>query len=120
MTSKKFTLPFPPSVNTYWRRSGFRIHVSQKGTQFRKDALELIGNIKDKLLSPLTVTLDLYPPCRRKRDVDNYAKGVLDALTHAGVWDDDSQVQRLTIQKYPKDGDPRVEVTIEEYVVVPA
>ena len=34
-----------------------------------------------------------------KPDVDNYAKSVLDAMTAAGVWEDDSQVEFPRIKK---------------------
>lgn len=37
----------------------------------------------------------LYP----RPDVDNLAKAVLDALTDAGAWGDDSQVVLLTVRK---------------------
>jgi Holliday junction resolvase RusA-like endonuclease len=32
-------------------------------------------------------------------DVDNFAKAVLDAVTHAGIWRDDRQVEMLMIRK---------------------
>lgn len=35
----------------------------------------------------------------RKPDVDNVAKGVLDALTDAGVWGDDAQVVSLSVHR---------------------
>lgn len=34
-----------------------------------------------------------------KPDVDNYAKGIMDAMTKAGVWADDSQVSDLYVSK---------------------
>lgn len=36
-----------------------------------------------------------YPPF----DLDNYAKGPLDAATKAGLWDDDEQVVELHVTK---------------------
>jgi crossover junction endodeoxyribonuclease RusA len=50
------------------------------------------------LLGHLVVTLTAFPPDKRRRDLDNLPKVVLDSLTKAGVWKDDSQIQRLTIQ----------------------
>ncbi len=34
-----------------------------------------------------------------KPDLDNFAKGILDAMTKAGVWSDDSQVEFLVVKK---------------------
>lgn len=45
----------------------------------------------------VAVTITLHAPDKRIRDIDNYIKATLDALTHAGVWKDDSQVARLTV-----------------------
>lgn len=52
---------------------------------------------KTALAGNLAVAMELYPPDRRRRDVDNYSKAVLDALTHARLWRDDSQVKRQTV-----------------------
>jgi crossover junction endodeoxyribonuclease RusA len=35
------------------------------------------------------VEILLYPPDNRRRDIDNYTKGLFDALTHARVWEDE-------------------------------
>ena len=39
-----------------------------------------------------------------RRDLDNLLKGLLDALTHAGLWLDDSQVADLRIRRAPTIG----------------
>ena len=41
----------------------------------------------------------VYPPDRRKRDIDGYLKALLDSLTHAGVWLDDEQVDSIYITR---------------------
>jgi len=41
--------------------------------------------------------VELFPPDRRKRDVDNILKALLDALTHAGVYEDDSFIDDLRV-----------------------
>ena len=60
----------------------------------------------------VAVTLALYPPDKRRRDVDNYSKAVLDLLTKASVWDDDSQIDRLTIERGPVVRGGRVDVEV--------
>jgi crossover junction endodeoxyribonuclease RusA len=51
----------------------------------------------------LECVMEIYPPDRRKRDMDNVCKVVSDALTKAGVWSDDFQIDRLVlIRKNPE------------------
>jgi crossover junction endodeoxyribonuclease RusA len=45
----------------------------------------------------LKVKVYLYPPDRRKRDIDNNMKSLLDAMEHAGVYENDSQIDDLHI-----------------------
>lgn len=39
------------------------------------------------------------PPDRRRRDIDNLLKACFDSITHAGIWQDDSQVDRIEIER---------------------
>ena len=51
------------------------------------------------MAGPLEVDIHVYPPDRRRRDVDNVQKALLDALDHGGGYEDDSQIVRLSIEK---------------------
>ena len=55
------------------------------------------------------------PPDNRIRDLDNYNKALFDALTHAGVWEDDSQVKRMLVEWGPVIPKGKVEITISKY-----
>lgn len=118
----QIVLPWAPSINTYYRavaRGKIAANIlSKKGREYRESAMIAIAAHKCTSLSlsgRLQVSLDLHPPDARRRDIDNYCKGVLDALTHAGVWQDDEQIDQLNVLKCPKDkDDPRVVVTITE------
>lgn len=43
--------------------------------------------------------MDAFPPDRRRRDLDNLQKPVLDVLQHAGVYEDDSQIDLLITRR---------------------
>lgn len=63
---------------------------------------------------PLEVVIELYFGDRRIRDIDNYNKLILDALSGI-VYKDDKQIQKLTITKYYDKEMPRAEVEIKNY-----
>lgn len=52
-----------------------------------------------KIDSRVKINVRVYPPDRRKRDIDGYLKALLDSLTHAGVWLDDEQVDSIYITR---------------------
>jgi crossover junction endodeoxyribonuclease RusA len=93
-------LPFPPSVNHYWRRVGPRTLISRGGRRFR-DAVAgvLAAQGVAPLLGRLSVQVIACPPDRRKRDLDNLPKALLDALQHGGAYLDDSQIDRLEVER---------------------
>ena len=93
-------LPYPPSVNHYWRRVGARTLISRGGRAFRETVCTILAAYGVRPLDgPLEVEIDLYPPDRRRRDVDNTQKALLDALEHGGLFHDDSQVVHLDTWK---------------------
>ena len=115
-------VPWPPSVNAMWRSVNGRVILSARGRQYRTDGLAALmtqcRNIRP-MEGPLSVTLILYPPDRRRRDVDNYAKGILDLLTHAEVYGDDSQIDRLLIERGDVRPGGHVSVLVRKHVDIP-
>lgn len=57
------------------------------------------------------VEIGLYFGDRRKRDIDNFNKLILDAGTGI-LWEDDSQITKLTITKHYCKENPRIELII--------
>ena len=112
----RLQLPWPPSVNRYWRSVNGRVLIAAAGRKYRTD-VELVMRLSGRRgigAVPVNVTIDAYYPDLRRRDIDNLLKAPLDALTAAGMWDDDSQVQELSIRKAGMDRhNPRLEITLE-------
>lgn len=93
-------LPWPPSINHYWRRVGPRTLISREGRRFRETVLAILADMPILTLTEeLEMLIVASPPDRRRRDIDNIAKALLDALQHGGVYMDDSQIVDLRIKK---------------------
>ena len=91
-------LPFPPSVNHYWRHVGSRTLISQKGRAYRDGVIHDVEELGLRAITgPIRLEVMVTRPDRRRRDVDNLLKSLLDALDHADVYEDDSQIQDLRI-----------------------
>lgn len=118
-------LPFPPSMNSYWRSPNKgalkgRHLISERGRKFRTEA---IGRVLEQLRrQPKPITTDIavavvfYPPNKVPRDLDNYFKALFDAMTHAGVWIDDRQVKMIAAEWGPVTKGGKVELSIREVV----
>jgi crossover junction endodeoxyribonuclease RusA len=93
-------LPYPPSVNHYWRRVGARTLISRGGRAFRSSVCSILAAHGTRPMDgPLDLIIDVFPPDRRRRDIDNLQKALLDALAHGGAYHDDSQIARMTVQR---------------------
>lgn len=109
-------LPWPPTINSYYKmtRMGQR-YLDRSVREFRSKVAESINEQAPglKLDYPLFMEVYLFMPDKRKRDVDNYMKGLLDSLTEAGLWEDDSLVDQLHIYRgeLVKGGLVRIEIS---------
>lgn len=108
-------LPWPPSVNHYWVASGHRRYISRKGIEFRKCVLVACQDNDIKFDGPVSITIGAYPPDRRKRDLDNILKGLLDSLEYAEIYKNDNQVARLFIERKEIEKPGKVIVGIKNY-----
>lgn len=94
----KFELPWPPSVNRYYRHVGPRVLISREGRRFRRMCVSRLAGAFPKLADTVKLTGEFYPPDARRRDLDNILKCTLDSLVHAGLMEDDSQIKRIDIR----------------------
>lgn len=101
-------LPWAPSVNKYWLTRGNRKFLSKRGREYKEDVYAIFLESKQRFNpleffeSPLKIRLECIPPDRRKRDLDNLLKAILDALQNAGLVKDDSQFVDIHIIKSDK------------------
>lgn len=112
-------LPYPPSVNTYWRRVGPRTIISAKGRKYRETVNGIVKAAGANVAfdRDLKVTIEAYPPDARRRDIDNILKAILDSLGDANVYVDDSQIIHLIAHKRdPLRPGGMIYVEIEEIV----
>lgn len=95
----ELTLPLPPSVNTYWRQFRGRTILSKAGRQFKLAVAEYVAENRIPKLGEqhLYFKMVIRPRDKRKIDLDNRIKAVLDALQDAGVYEDDWQVDHLEV-----------------------
>lgn len=94
----EFCIPCaPPSANACWR--WFRGHMvcSKEYTKFKELVKEHIAGLHIPASWKYCNVSITVRPTRRRADVDNRVKPLFDALTHAGVWEDDELVASFFI-----------------------
>lgn len=115
-------LPYPPSVNHYWRHVRGRTLISQEGRAYRQRVCALLadpamggpGPRKPPSGGRVALDMDVFPPDRRRRDLDNLQKAVLDSLGHGGVYKDDSQIDLLITRRCGITPGGRIEVGVHD------
>ena len=119
MDSLEIEMPFPPSLNAYYRNTSRGVLISSQGRAYR-------ARVQAHLLSqrlnsqgvtlpftvPVGITIMVFAVDHRRRDLDNLLKATLDALTHNKIWHDDSLVDYLEIERRHKTDEPKLLVRV--------
>jgi crossover junction endodeoxyribonuclease RusA len=107
-------LPWPPSTNRYYRVVNNRAILSKEAREYRARVIEQFGT-NSPLAGSIGIVIYATPPNRVRRDLDNMLKQPLDALQHAGVYTDDSQIDQLMIRRMESDKlNPHLLVMIDD------
>lgn len=111
MTLRFSTLP--PSTNHLYGRTGRGVYM-KPDVKEAKDAIgwEARNQYRgEPLTGALKLSIAIYWPDKRRRDIDNGLKLIMDALTGI-LWNDDAQVYDLEVKKRLSNQDPRVELEV--------
>jgi len=111
------TLPWPPSVNRYWRhpttgKLAGRHLISEEGRRYRATVKEACWDVP-MVPGRIGVAILASPPDARRRDLDNLFKSVLDSLVHAAVIEDDSLIDALSIVRGDRRVGGQIQILIE-------
>jgi crossover junction endodeoxyribonuclease RusA len=98
----EFEVPFPPSVNGLYRVFKGRTIVSKQCREYKKTVIAImteLGLANKNIDDRLRLYLELHAPTKRKYDLDNRLKVLLDALQASGFITDDEQIDSLHVER---------------------
>lgn len=94
-------LPYPPSVNHVWRHAvrgkHSIVYKSADGKDYTDRVIKIVWMSGRPMFggARLAITVEVFPPDRRARDLGNLDKVLMDSLQAARVFDDDSQIDDI-------------------------
>lgn len=108
----------PPSANRLWRRAGTIIH---KSTEYKKWLTNAGWQAKaqahgKKITGSFRFSAQLVRPDKRRRDLDNRIKPLLDLITGCGLVEDDCFAEMISV-RWVSSGYPvtiRIETAMED------
>lgn len=121
------TVPLPPSVNKYLgKKVGYKngapyviVYETVEAKRYKANILRLTTKAKNRVNwkqtdenTYIVCELDIYL-ARKRQDSDNFFKVLLDSLTGAGIFYDDSMVIPRVKNVYIDTENPRINLTIK-------
>ena len=107
-------LPWPPTVNHYYTVARGRKILSKEGRAYKDYCAQLmmVQGTEKIQADGYSVSIIARPPDRRKRDLDNILKPLLDALGTYGAISDDSLINDLRVQRFEPIKNGSVEILV--------
>ena len=112
-------LPYPPSLNHYWRRNANGgLRISAAGKAYRQSTILEFHRVtglyggKGYFREPVAVEIAVFEPKHHVADLDNLLKCLLDSMTHARVYDDDKRVKYIQMAASAGGAAPSVRVEV--------
>lgn len=107
------TLPYPPSLNRYYRKFRGKVVLSPEGRNYRWEVLAARPRDGWPIPGPVKVAICVFPPTRWGIDLDNACKACCDGLQEAKIIANDREIAELHVFRGPKRPIPRLFVLIE-------
>jgi len=96
-------LPFPPSLNHYYRLTVVGKHaqtyISAAGKAYRAEVIKIWRRVGVTFNGRLAIKVVVVFPDRREYDLDGLWKALLDSLEHAGAYENDSQIKAESMEQ---------------------
>lgn len=95
----KLVLPMPISNNIlHTPTPDGRIVLSKEAREYYEDMSYIVDRLAiEKFTGRLKITLNVYEPDKRRRDINNLTKSLFDALERCRVYDNDHQIDETHI-----------------------
>jgi len=115
MSEKYFELPYPISINRYWKPKpgGNGMYKTTEAIAYAWQ-VRAACDLPEPFVDDVSVTVELYRP-RKAGDLDNYLKLMLDALQGI-AYISDAQIVEIHAMRLDDRDNPRVTVKIKEVV----
>ena len=103
----------PVSTNHLYKKHGNITYMTRDGKDL-KESYSWQAKIQWKkpiIEDTLKIVVGLFFKDKRRRDIDNWHKVLLDSMTGI-VWKDDSQIVEMTVTKSIDKDNPRIELEV--------
>jgi crossover junction endodeoxyribonuclease RusA len=118
LTEIEFVVPVGPSVNHLYGKNRFgRDYLNAEGKAYVKVISGIVRSSGKRIGDGFRCEVEIkyFLKDRRRRDLDNVLKCLLDSFTKCGFWKDDDIINFLSVRRMPVDREnPRFEIKITQ------